>query len=75
MTPEQKFYAIINLVTIGIILMLLWLWLVDVVFDWIERRFVEPYKELLRRLDRSIHDEIPDDMPRIDKTTPEDATG
>lgn len=44
MTPEQKLYAIINLVTLGIVVCLVGSWLTDRIFDWIERRWIEPWK-------------------------------
>lgn len=49
MTPEQKAYAIISIISLGALAMLLWSWLVDEVFDWIARRYIEPWKERIRR--------------------------
>lgn len=49
MTPEQKFYAIINILQLGALAALLWCWAVDELFDWIDRRYIEPWKERIRR--------------------------
>lgn len=49
MTPEQKAWVIINILQIAALAALLWWWAVDELFDWIERRYIEPWKECIRR--------------------------
>lgn len=49
MTPEQKIYAVVSIISLGIMAMLLWSWLVDEIFDWILRRYIEPWKERIHR--------------------------
>jgi hypothetical protein len=47
MTPDQKLAALANIINLGILAMVA----LEMLFDWIEVRFVDPWKERIRRGD------------------------
>ncbi len=45
MTPDQKFHALSSIISLAFLAIIAW----SLLFDWIEDRFIEPWKERIRR--------------------------
>ncbi len=45
MTPEQKLYALSSIISLAFLAIIAW----QLLFDWIEDRFIGPWKERIRR--------------------------
>lgn len=52
MTPEQTLTALANIINLGILASVAWLFF----FDWVEDRYIEPWKERLRQRAKTGHD-------------------
>jgi len=44
-TPEQKLYALSSIISLGMLAIAAWIFLLD----WVEDRFIVPWKERIRR--------------------------
>lgn len=55
MTPEQKLIALANIINLGILAAVAWMFLCD----WIEYRYIDPWIERLRQ--RPLQDETEQD--------------